>query len=70
MAILAFSAEARALVVAEGIEDERMFGLVKEVTHAAVKGTPGLIHGVQGYLFGRPAAAENLAGEPPDALAA
>ncbi len=70
MAILAFASESHALVVAEGVEDESMFGLVKEVAHAAVRGTPGLIHGVQGYLFGRPAEAAASAHEPPETLAA
>lgn len=70
MAILAFASESQALVVAEGVEDEAMFGLVKEVAHSAVRGTPGLIHGVQGYLFGRPTEATSSAHEPPETLAA
>lgn len=70
MAILAFASESQALVVAEGVEDEAMFGLVKEVAHSALRGTPGLIHGVQGYLFGRPAEATASANEPPATLAA
>lgn len=70
MAILAFASESGALVVAEGVEDESMFGLVKEVAHATLRGSPGLIHGVQGYLFGRPAEAAISAYEPPETLAA
>lgn len=54
MAILAFAAEARAIVIAEGIEDSGTFGLVRDLARLSLKGDPGLIHGVQGYFFGRP----------------
>ncbi|MGE3074441.1 MAG: EAL domain-containing protein [Dehalococcoidia bacterium] len=55
MALLAFSSECGASVVAEGIEDEATFELVRRLSaNTALKGTPGLIHGVQGYLLGLP----------------
>jgi diguanylate cyclase (GGDEF)-like protein len=70
MAILAFAAESEAVVVAEGIEDEPILQLVRDASHSTVKGTPGLIHGVQGYLFTMPAPAHLLTDEVPSVLAA
>jgi diguanylate cyclase (GGDEF)-like protein len=61
MAILAFAAESGAHVVAEGIEDEAMFSLVRDFALQQIKGSPGLIHGVQGFLFGYPAPAAQIA---------
>jgi EAL domain-containing protein (putative c-di-GMP-specific phosphodiesterase class I) len=55
MAILAFSSEAGALVVAEGVEDQSMLGLVHELAKGPVARSLQLIHCVQGYLLGRPA---------------
>jgi diguanylate cyclase (GGDEF)-like protein len=71
MAILAFAAESGAVVIAEGIEDEAMFDLVRTVAASTqLKGNPGLIHGVQGFLFGLPAPAEEATTESPPKLAA
>jgi EAL domain-containing protein (putative c-di-GMP-specific phosphodiesterase class I) len=70
LAILAFAAETGALVVAEGVEDESLFRLVHEVARSEVRGRPGLIHAVQGYLLGRPGPAERVTPEVPAALAA
>jgi diguanylate cyclase (GGDEF)-like protein len=61
IAILAFASESGAVVIAEGIEDVGMFEMVREVASSmALKGNPGLIHGVQGYLFGRPGPASRI----------
>jgi EAL domain-containing protein (putative c-di-GMP-specific phosphodiesterase class I) len=71
MAILAFASESGAVVVAEGIEDADMFDLVCQVaSQTSLRGRPGLIHGVQGYLFGRPLPAALTARELPPELAA
>ena len=71
MAILAFASESGAIVVAEGIEDVEMFELVCEVAaQTSLRGKPGLIHGVQGYLFGKPLPAQHTARELPPELAA
>jgi len=71
MAILAFATESGAVVIAEGIEDEGMFDLVRDVAASTqLKGNPGLIHGVQGFLFGLPLPAEEAATESPPELAA
>ncbi len=58
MAVLAFASESGAIVIAEGIEDMEMFGVVKDVAHAPLRTNRGLIHSVQGYLFGEPLPAE------------
>jgi EAL domain-containing protein (putative c-di-GMP-specific phosphodiesterase class I) len=59
------------VVIAEGIEDEGMFDLVRDVAASTqLKGNPGLIHGVQGFLFGLPLPAEEAATESPPELAA
>lgn len=71
MAILAFATESGAVVIAEGIEDEAMFDLVRDVAASTqLKGNPGLIHGVQGFLFGLPLPAEEATTESPPELAA
>jgi EAL domain-containing protein (putative c-di-GMP-specific phosphodiesterase class I) len=71
MAILAFASESGAVVVAEGIEDADMFDLVCLVaSQTSLRGRQGLIHGVQGYLFGRPLPAALTARELPPELAA
>jgi EAL domain-containing protein (putative c-di-GMP-specific phosphodiesterase class I) len=71
MAILAFAAESGAVVIAEGIEDPEMFGLVREVAAATrLRGNPGLIHGVQGFLFGLPRPAQEATTQSPPELAA
>ncbi len=71
MAILAFATESGAVVIAEGIEDEGMFDLVRDVAASTqLKGNPGLIHGVQGFLFGLPWRAEEATTESPPELAA
>jgi diguanylate cyclase (GGDEF)-like protein len=71
MAILAFAAESGAVVIAEGIEDAEMLGVVRGVAASTqLRGNPGLIHGVQGFLFGLPVPAEEADSEPPPELAA
>jgi diguanylate cyclase (GGDEF)-like protein len=71
MAILAFASESDAMVVAEGIEDAAMFETVRRIAgQTALKGKPGLIHGVQGFMFGMPLPATETARELPKALAA
>ena len=70
MAILAFAAESGAMVIAEGVEDAAMFEVVKEVASATLRGNPGLIHSVQGFLFGMPLPARVTAREAPPSLAA
>ena len=71
MAILAFATESGAVVIAEGIEDERMFELVRDVAASTqLKGDPGLIHGVQGFLFGLPLPADEATTNSPPELAA
>ncbi len=55
MAILAFASESGTAVIAEGIEDAAMLELVRHVsTSIVLRGNPGLIHGVQGFLLGCP----------------
>jgi diguanylate cyclase (GGDEF)-like protein len=56
MAILAFAAEAHAMVLAEGIENDEMLHLVEVLANNHVTPEDGLIHCVQGYLLGRPSA--------------
>lgn len=70
MAILAFASESDAIVIAEGIEDNEMFEVVREFARASVRGNPGLIHCVQGFLFGYPVPANLAATQPPSSLAA
>jgi diguanylate cyclase (GGDEF)-like protein len=71
MAILAFATESGAVVIAEGIEDEAMFDLVRDVAASTqLRGNPGLIHGVQGFLFGLPLPAEEATTASPPELAA
>jgi EAL domain-containing protein (putative c-di-GMP-specific phosphodiesterase class I) len=71
MAILAFASESGATVVAEGIEDAEMFSTVRNIaSQTSLKGKPGLIHGVQGYMFGMPLPAALTARELPPLLAA
>lgn len=71
MAILAFASESGAVVVAEGIENVETFALVCDIAaRASLRGSPRLIHAVQGYLFGRPLPAELTAKEGPPELAA
>ena len=70
MAILAFASESGTTVIAEGIEDTAMFDLVRTLSTAtALRGNPGLIHAVQGYLFGSPGPPGAAAGRV-DGLAA
>lgn len=71
MAILAFASASGAVVIAEGIEDEGMFAVVRDVASQTIlRGKPGLIHGVQGFLFGFPLPASHTARELPPELAA
>jgi len=71
MAILAFASESGAIVVAEGVEDAAMFSTVRTIAaQTALKGKPGLIHGVQGYMFGMPLPAAQSARELPPLLVA
>ncbi|MEO8540606.1 MAG: bifunctional diguanylate cyclase/phosphodiesterase [bacterium] len=71
MAILAFASESGAIVVAEGVEDANMFSTVRTIANqTALKGKPGLIHGVQGFMFGMPLPASETARELPPMLAA
>jgi len=70
MAILAFAAEAGAIVIAEGVEDVAMLDLVRKLAERTVVGNPGLIHAVQGFLVGRPTLATAASKELPDLLAA
>lgn len=70
MAILAFAAESGVQVIAEGVENIEMFRLVREVAISRVKGNPGLIHGVQGFLFGCPVPVGLVRQDVPGDLAA
>jgi diguanylate cyclase (GGDEF)-like protein len=62
MAILAFAAYMKAVVIAEGIEDTALLSLVQEIALVSLQPQNGLIQGiqgqafdaVQGYLLGRP----------------
>lgn len=65
MAILAFAAEAGALVVAEGIDQERLLAFVRQLGTAQVARPSFLVHAVQGYLLGRPALEMPPAGRSP-----
>ncbi len=48
-----------------------MFDLVRDVAAATrLRGNPGLIHGVQGFLFGLPRPADEAVTESPPELAA
>lgn len=70
MAILAYAAQSGTAVIAEGIESQAMLELVRTMSASTLlKEQPGLIHGVQGYLFGRPGTIE-AAGQRPEGLAA
>jgi len=55
MAILVFAAEADAMVVAEGVEDHQMLATVRELADGPAANKAQFIHGVQGFLLGRPA---------------
>jgi len=69
IAIAAFSAQAGALVVAEGIEDARMMELVRWIAAGGDEPGDSMVYAVQGFLLGKPAP-EVSAGEPPAQLAA
>ena len=71
LAILAFASESGAIVVAEGIEDAAMFSTVRNfASQTSLKGKPGLIHGVQGFMFGMPMPAAEAARALPPQIAA
>lgn len=63
LAIAAFAHETGAYVIAEGIESPGELALVRAVG-ASPTGRVPLVHGVQGYLLGRPAG-RFVAGQPP-----
>lgn len=54
MAILVFAAEADAMVVAEGVEDRQILAFVHELAVGPAANKAQFIHGVQGFLLGRP----------------
>ena len=62
MAILAFAAYTKAIVIAEGVEDAALLELVEDIAEGSLQPQGGLIQGiqgqafdaVQGYLLGRP----------------
>ena len=56
MAIVAFASQAGALVVAEGVESERMMELVRWVASGGDEATESMVYAVQGYLLGHPSA--------------
>jgi EAL domain-containing protein (putative c-di-GMP-specific phosphodiesterase class I) len=53
-AVVSFAAEVGAFVIAEGIENEAMLAHVREPGHRPDVIRPAGVHGVQGYLLGRP----------------
>ncbi len=69
-AILAFCSESGALVVAEGIEDSETMATVLRASRTPSPGNLAVIHGVQGYLLGRPVPASQAAAAEPPLLAA
>lgn len=70
MAILAFAAESHAQVVIEGVEDRATLDFVRDLSRTPVNPANGLIHGVQGYLLGRPQPEFLAPGDIPSPLAA
>ncbi|MGE0600467.1 MAG: EAL domain-containing protein [Dehalococcoidia bacterium] len=56
MAIVAFASQAGALVVAEGVETERMMELVRWVASGGDEASESMVYAVQGYLLGHPSA--------------
>jgi EAL domain-containing protein (putative c-di-GMP-specific phosphodiesterase class I) len=77
MAILAFAAYTKAVVIAEGIEDTALLTLVQEIANVSLQPQNGLIQGiqgqacdaVQGYLVGRPEPTFLPSGASSEALA-
>ena len=55
LAILTFAKESGALAVAEGIENDDMLRLVRTLDRGWARPVTGLVFGIQGFLFGRPA---------------
>lgn len=68
LAIVAFAHETGAYVIAEGIESPGELALVRGIGRLPTGRAP-LIHGVQGYLLGRPTEC-CVAGQPPGRVAA